>query len=120
MQTWRYFTEEEVRGLEPEFVAKLDIIRHKCGFPLTITSGKREVEDNATVGGVQDSAHVQGRAVDLRSGDSGTHFAIIKAAIDVGINRIGYYTDGEGRQTHVHLDDSPTLPQGVMWSGKSH
>jgi uncharacterized protein YcbK (DUF882 family) len=120
MSKWTYFKEEEVRGLEPEFVAKLDMARHKAGIPFIITSGKREPGDNATVGGVQDSAHLQGRAVDLHSSDSRSHYKIIKAALETGINRVGYYTDGHGTPTHVHLDDSSTLPQEVIWPGVSH
>jgi zinc D-Ala-D-Ala carboxypeptidase len=117
---WTYFKQEEVEGLEDEFIAKLEMARKIAGVPFIITSGKRLPENNATVGGVQDSAHLQGRAVDLRSGDSHSHFRIIKGALEAGLNRIGYYTDRLGQPTHVHLDDSAALPAEVIWYGISH
>ncbi len=116
---WKHFTDEEVKGLLPEFVDKLDEAREIAGIPFRITSGKRGSGDNATVGGVQDSAHLRGRAVDLRSRSSHTHSRIIDSAKDVGITRRGYYTDQWGGQTHVHIDDDPTLPQHVIWYGVS-
>jgi len=116
---WRYFKAEEVEGLDNEFVAKLEKIRHGCGFPLIITSGKRKEGDNATSGGVQDSAHLSGRAVDLRSRDSHSHFKIVEGAILAGIRRIGVYRNQEGSPSHIHLDDSVDLPQEVLWLGVS-
>lgn len=116
---WKYFTEEEVKGLDNEFIAKLERARHEAGVPFVITSARRSPGDNATVGGVQDSAHLSGRAVDLRSHDTHTHFKIVAGAILAGINRIGVYRDSQGSPSHIHLDDSPSLPQEVMWLGVS-
>ena len=115
-----YFSDEEIKGLDKEFSAKLDMARKESGVPYVITSGLRVQGDNSTVGGVQDSAHLQGKAVDLRSGDSTTHFAIVRGAILAGFNRIGVYHDAEGKPSHCHLDNSAELPQGVLWIGKSH
>ena len=120
MNKWKYFSEKEVQGLESEFVAKLEKARHEAGIPFIITSGKRSPSDNATSGGVQDSAHLRGRAVDLRSPDSETHFKIVRGAVLAGIVRIGVYRGADGSPTHVHLDDDDTLPQNVMWMGVSH
>jgi len=120
MSRWTYFKEEEVVGLDPEFVAKLELARKDAGVPFIITSGKRMPDDNATVGGVQDSAHLRGRAVDLRSGSSQTHFAIVKGAIVAGFTRIGVYHGADNRPSHIHLDDASDLSQNVMWIGQSH
>ena len=120
MNPWRYFSESEVRGLETEFIAKLEKARHEAGIPFIITSGKRTAEANSTAGGVQDSAHLQGRAVDLRSTSSSSHFKIVKGAILAGIRRIGVYRGSDGSPTHIHLDQSTELPQDVMWMGISH
>lgn len=116
---WKYFKAEEVEGLESEFVAKLEKARHIAGVPFIITSGKRSEVDNATVGGVQDSAHLSGRGVDLRSRDSHTHFKIVEGAILAGIRRIGVYRNQEGSPSHIHLDDDASLPQEVLWLGVS-
>jgi zinc D-Ala-D-Ala carboxypeptidase len=120
MSRWTYFSETEVVGLEPEFVSKLELARKAAGVPFVITNGKRSPGDNATAGGVQDSAHLRGRAVDLRSGSSQTHFAIVKGGILAGFTRIGVYHDSSGQPSHVHLDDDDTLPKNVMWIGQSH
>lgn len=117
---WVYFNDEEVEGLNDEFIAKLEMARKYAEVPFIITSGLRLPTDNATVGGVQDSAHLQGCAVDLRSGDPHTHFKIIAGAIKAGFTRIGYYTDANGRCSHVHIDGSPSLAKEVMWYGVSH
>lgn len=117
---WKYFTKEEVEGLDNEFIAKLEKARHVAGVPFEITSGKRSDGANATAGGVQDSAHLSGRAVDLRSRSSHTHFKIVEGAIVAGIRRIGVYRNKEGSPSHIHLDDDSSLPQEVLWLGVSH
>ena len=116
---WHYFRDSEVEGLEAEFVARLEKARHHAGVPFVITSGKRDADANATAGGVQDSAHLQGRAVDLRSTSSRTHFKIVEGAIFAGIKRIGVYRNQSGSPSHIHLDDSPDLPGEVLWLGVS-
>lgn len=116
---WKYFSETEVKDLEPEFVAKLEKARHVAGVPFIITSGRRLPDQNATVGGVQNSAHIQGRAVDLRAHDSRTYFKILEGAFAAGFKRIGLYRNQEGEPSHIHLDDEPSLPQEVVWIGVS-
>lgn len=124
-QRWIYFTDEEVKGLQPEFVALLDRARHDAGVPFTITCGFRDPEHNAQVGGVSDSAHLKGLAVDLHCPDSHTAFLIVQACLAVGIKRAGVYhgqPDAEGhvQSTHIHVDFDPDLPQEVLWTGFSH
>lgn len=111
---WRYFTDEEVKGLDTECVAKLDWARGRAGVPFIITSGFRSPEDNERVMGVEGSAHTKGLAVDLRVQDSHTRYRIIQALILSGFNRIGIYTN------HIHADTDLSLPQEVMWTGISH
>lgn len=111
---WKYFTEEEVKGLDAELVAKLDWARGRSGVPFTITSGLRPPESNELVQGVGNSSHLRGFAVDLRVSDSVTRFRMIHALLLVGFNRIGIY------EKHVHCDIDQTLPKDVMWLGESH
>lgn len=117
---WRYFSEKEVEGLDPEFVAKLDQMRHIAGIPFVITSGKRDEYQNHTVGGKNKSAHMKGLAVDISAKNSHTVMLIHDAALQVGVNRIGTYIlppqPGEPIQyTHVHVDVDSELPQQVSW-----
>lgn len=95
--------------MDLSFVQKLDQLRKKLGFPLVVQSGFRTPEHNAQVGGVDCSAHEAGKAADLRALSSGTRFAILSAALNMGFTRIGI------GKTFVHLDDDPTKPKQVAW-----
>ena len=97
---YKNFSELEVKGLEHEFVLLLDKARDIAGIPFVINSGFRTPEHNKRVGGVANSAHLSGLAVDLRARTGAETYGIIKAAMEVGIKRIGI-----NRAKHfVHLD----------------
>ncbi len=121
---YTYFTDEEVVGLEPVFVATLDMAREKTididevkrGFPTIITSGLRSVEKNESViGAVPDSAHLKGLAIDQAVSNAHEVFLVVASLIAVGITRIGIYVDKDGNPTHVHNDADPDKPQQVIW-----
>lgn len=114
MAKWKYFSEQEVEGLEPEFVAKLDMARHEAGVPFKITSGKRSSADNERAMGVEGSAHIKGLAVDLACDDSSTRFRMVRSLFNSGIERIGVY------DRHIHVDVDPEKPRFVLWVGISH
>jgi uncharacterized protein YcbK (DUF882 family) len=80
------------------FVHKLDAIRAEAGIPLIITSGYRTQAHNAKVGGVANSSHIKGVAVDISAPTEAIKRKIAAAAIKHGINRIGW-----GR-SFIHLD----------------
>lgn len=109
---WNYFTEEEIKGLDYEFIALLDQARELAKVPFVITSGYRDWKKNMEVGGVADSSHLAGVAVDLACSDSVTRHKIVKALLDVGICRIFLYTK------HLHCDNDFTKPQNVLGLGE--
>lgn len=92
-----------------DFVRKLDQLREAMKMPLSIHSGYRTPEHNATVGGVDSSAHEAGHAADIGALSSGAKFAIVEAAMRLGFRRIGIGS------TFVHIDDDITKPQDVCW-----
>lgn len=117
---WNYFSDVEVVGLDHEFVACLDQARHKAGIPFVLTSGFRDPQKNAEVGGVSDSAHTKGLAADIRCGNSHTLYKILDGLYSAGIRRIGIYyrmsdQDGALNYTHVHCDIDQTKPQEVVF-----
>ena len=114
MNTWKYFSDEEVAGLDPELVSKLDSARHVAGIPFTITSGKRSPEENEKAMGVDGSAHVRGLGVDLRIKDSYERYLMVNALLSAGFKRLGVY------DKHIHADIAQDLPTPRIWIGVSH
>lgn len=68
------------------------------------TSGHRTPEHNAEIGGVSNSSHLNGKAIDLAVADGKTRHAVLFGAIAVGFKRIGI------GKTHVHLDVDESKP----------
>ncbi len=111
---FKYFTQEEVVGLDPEFVSKLDIATartadisvEKRRVPFVITSGFRSPDQNQSViGSVADSSHLTGHAVDLKVVNSHEVWVMVAALTEAGINRIGVYVNKEWQPIHIHCDD---------------
>lgn len=107
---YKWFKPSEIKGLKPELVKLLDQAREIAGVPLKITSGFRTPEQNALVGGVEDSSHEKGLAVDLLIKDTITGGRILSALQKVGFTRFGFYRDG-----HLHTDLSIDKPNPCYW-----
>ena len=96
--------------MDPDFLNQLDRARELSGVPWSINSGFRTKAHNDTLKNASpNSSHIKGLAVDISARSSAARFAIVKAALQVGITRIGI---GKG---FVHLDVDPDKPQGVIW-----
>lgn len=110
----KHFLPEEVEGLAPQLVAMLDKARDLSGVSFIIASGRRTEAQNAEAGGVKNSAHVRGLAVDLRCYTAAARFRMVRGLFLAGFRRIGVY------DRHVHADVDDTLPLDVVWVGVSH
>jgi hypothetical protein len=110
----RWFDEAEVAGLDPRLVAMLDHARGFAKVPFRITSGLRGSAENRSVGGVDDSAHTRGLAVDLACFDARARMRMLSGLIVAGFRRLGVYN------LHIHADIDESLPQDVLWTGQSH
>jgi len=64
---------------------KMDAIREMLGKPVLVSSGYRNAEVNALVGGSKTSAHLQGLAVDFTCPGYGSPLAVAKAILASGI-----------------------------------
>jgi zinc D-Ala-D-Ala carboxypeptidase len=104
-----YFKEKEIIGLEKHLVEMLDNAREYAGIPFIINSGRRDEGTNEKAGGVCDSAHCKGLAVDLRAPTSDTRFLIVSSLLQAGFTRIGIAPH------FVHCDIDRTKPQEVIF-----
>lgn len=96
--------------MDEHFVSLLDQIRSKVKFALVITSGYRTQAHNREVGGKSESAHCTGHAADIACLTSRQRYAVVKAALELGITRIGI------GDTFVHLDVDHELPANCIWT----
>lgn len=84
------------------------------GEPLTITSGYRTPEYNASVSHTgAEGPHTKGRAVDFAC-DGRLAFKIIREALKLGFTGIGISQKGTSR--FVHLDMINEAPRPNVWS----
>lgn len=112
LPVYKHFNASEVVGLKPELVKLLDGAREIAGVPFIITSGRRTIAQNASVGGVAQSTHLLGEGADISCNDT-TRWVIIFAGYKAGFKRI------EVCPNHIHFDigQSPQYPQN--WLGVS-
>ncbi|MDR1975579.1 MAG: peptidase M15 [Campylobacteraceae bacterium] len=83
-------------------VEKLERARVACGCKFIITSGCRCEKHNTKVGGVENSAHLKGYAVDIALPQIDR--VVIILALRKEFNRIGI------GKTFIHVDIDPALP----------
>lgn len=95
--------------VERDLVRALEAYRILAGQPVRIASGYRSVGYNLRVGGAADSAHLEGRAVNLWS----PHLEAAEVAALGAFSRIGVRDDRV-----VHLEVDPSGPGGPpeVWS----
>lgn len=115
----RYFSPDEFRckdgcgaGIEhmdPEVLRMLDEARKLAGIPFSLSSAYRCAKHNKSVGGVADSAHTRGYAVDIRCTDSHSRFVMLQALLEAGFRRI------ELAPTWIHVDNDPDKPRDVAF-----
>jgi uncharacterized protein YcbK (DUF882 family) len=120
----RFIREKEIKNFRPqEFVCphcgdvKIDSVlvltlqrlRGFLGEPVIITSAYRCPQHNREIGGVPDSAHVKGYAVDIRSLGSRYRYRVLRFLFRELITRVGI-----GKE-FIHFDIDPGKPKGVVW-----
>lgn len=107
--TYKYFKDNEVIGLKPELISMIDKARGIAGVPFKINSGFRTPEQNKKAGGVKDSSHMSGKAVDIACTSDSNRYKIVTALLTVGFNRIGI------AKTFIHADCDSTKSSNVIW-----
>jgi uncharacterized protein YcbK (DUF882 family) len=98
---YKYFTAKEIEGLNTDFARLLDIARDIAGSRFIITSGFRTEEENKKVGGLKNSKHLYGEAVDLRI-EGGTRAAkVIQGLLKINTFEVIIEED------HIHVEYNP-------------
>ncbi len=102
--------------IESGLIEVLERLREHLNKPIIITSAYRCPEHNERIGGVPNSAHVRGYAVDIKVLSSRTRYRVIEYLLREGVRRIGVAKD------FVHFDLDPEKPQDVIWHyfGRAH
>ncbi|MDP1614195.1 MAG: D-Ala-D-Ala carboxypeptidase family metallohydrolase [Methylococcales bacterium] len=94
--------------INKELLGMLDEARELAGIPFKISSGYRCVKHNKAVGGVPNSSHLVGKAVDIK-GTGQKQKMIIQALRNSGFLRLGI------ARTFVHADIDHSKPIGTWY-----
>ena len=94
--------------MKPEFLKKLDELRHVCAFPFVITSGYRDPSHPIEAAKEIPGTHAQGIAADVRVVSSNKRFRLIREALALGFTGIGV------DPSFIHLDIRESSP--VIWT----
>jgi len=115
----KHFTEVELSckcgcgdaNMDNGFIALLERVRVAYGRGMVLSSAYRCKAHNEAVGGVPQSPHLLGRAVDVRTWSTDAH-QLINVAMHCGVSGIGVSQKGTtGR--FIHLDN---MPRKAVWS----
>lgn len=98
-------------NVKPDIIYAIQEFRDYVGHPIYITSGSRCPTYNKRVGGVHNSEHTLGQAIDVVTPNSRVRKQLIEFFMKKGVTRFGVYP----RQGFVHIGYSKTKPQDVMW-----
>ena len=98
------------KHMNVEFLNKLAQARKIAAVGFKITSGYRSPAHNEKVGGVPNSSHTLGHAVDIYAPTSRQKYIIINALLQAGFDRIGI------AKNFIHVDDDPSKNEDVIWT----
>lgn len=84
--------------MDTSLLKALTRVKLKIGDRIKINSGYRTRRHNSKVGGSEHSLHMEGKACDIQAISKERKYAIVRAAIEEGIPRIGI------AERFIHLD----------------
>ena len=112
----KYFTESEFSDftkMGPKLLSMLDELREAYGHPIKITSSYRSPDHPIEAAKSSPGEHAHGAAVDIVSDSGGKTFRLVKAAIQVGFQRIGI----SRKKGFIHLGIGyPGAPDKTIWT----
>jgi len=98
------------KHMNVDFLNKLAQARKIAAVGFKITSGYRSPAHNEKVGGVPNSSHTLGHAVDIYAPTSRQKYLIINSLLQAGFNRIGV------AKNFIHVDDDPSKNEDVIFT----
>ena len=112
--TFKYFTRQEFdcqetgeNEMQDKFIHALDVLRHECGFPFTITSGYRSPQHSIEAKKSKPGTHAQGIAADIAVADGSQRYLVVKHAMALGFSGVA------AAKGFVHVDTRLGVP--VVW-----
>jgi uncharacterized protein YcbK (DUF882 family) len=107
------FDSPDLRGsnekMDSTLLQKIALLNIYVEEELNINSAYRTSARNRRAGGVHNSAHKTGHAVDIRVLNTSARYKVLKKAIELGIPRIGIHN------RFIHLDIDTTKVHPVIW-----
>ncbi|ATB68875.1 hypothetical protein SJPD1_1056 [Sulfurospirillum diekertiae] len=97
-----------LNNINDDVVYMLDTARQWANIPFKINCGCRCKKHNKDVGGVTDSAHTKGLAVDISTPSDSVRFSIVSALLKVGFKRVLLY------DTFIHCDMDLSKPNPIL------
>ncbi|ARU48318.1 D-Ala-D-Ala carboxypeptidase family metallohydrolase [Sulfurospirillum diekertiae] len=97
-----------LNNINDDLVILLDTARQSANVSFKINCGCRCEKHNKEVGGVEDSAHTKGLAVDISTLSDSVRFNIVSALLKVGFKRVLLY------DTFIHVDMDLTKPNPIL------
>ena len=94
--------------MNPEFLEKLDELRHECKFPFTITSGYRDPSHSLEAKKETPGMHTKGIAADIYVSNGVDRYKLLITAFNMGFTGIGV------AKTFIHVDTRTSQP--VVWT----
>ena len=124
--TWEFFSVQELRckgtdeiNMDVQFMKKLEALRKELNQPMIVTSGYRHAAYNQVVGGVRNSPHIYGKAVDIACHGKKA-YNIIRLGMKYSFTGIGVKQHGPHEKRFINLDTMPNddHPRPYIWSYK--
>ena len=115
---FKYFTYEEFDSPDIQgsgqmmcdtIIEMLDQVREEYGKPIRISSGYRTEQANLKAGGVKNSSHLKGLAVDIKVKNGRERYELLNILTKY------FYRIGIARN-FIHIDIDLDKPQNVIWT----
>ena len=98
---------EIIQKINMELINKIIDLENRLQKHVIITSGRRCIPYNSSIGGYVDSPHITGLAADIRV-EGIPILELAKICVDIGFKRVGIYPN------HVHVDMIDPIPS-LFW-----